>query len=357
MSPPDHTEAAHEGALPVNIAPPNWQCPHCLTKYGSDLTTATACAEAPPAPPVTEGAPVLVLSDGARYQRSLRFGVTQVGRTKAVRAGEGAIRHQRDVVVSGKALTESELAGAIHGADDLLIIASEQAADSYREYAKPALSSYTILARMFLGENGFDWRGTSGVKVWIDEHALSNRYSAWLNAPDEQQRSALNTATSGLLDRIVETETTELAEKIRGRYAPASSRNRSSMTPADVVAPGGGLMLALAHGATNHIWGLRWLNTHLEPVTQWQARTLRDWARGDGGPIPVGTYLRAADSLPKNPGKRRLAVMEPYGDDYQQVLNTIVNQLTTDALISPVPNVEDVEQTMRPTNKEDTAHV
>ena len=43
-------------------AGPNWQCPHCRTKYYEALDAATECARAGAPAQVPEGVPVLVLS-------------------------------------------------------------------------------------------------------------------------------------------------------------------------------------------------------------------------------------------------------------------------------------------------------
>lgn len=338
--------------VPVNVAKPDWKCPHCGTRYGQDLEKATACAEAGPAPDVTEGIPVLIVPSAFRNgpTSGIRLGLTTVGPVRPHQAEDGSRTHERDIVVGKRAVTAQDVADAHRGLDGLRIIVSDRAEKSTPD-ATPTLHSYSPLTRLFASKDGrYGRRGER--ETWIPS-AYRDRDGGWYLPPNEEQRAALDVVTDGFVTKVADADPEKLLEATRNQYGFYASNRRSGQWPQDLTIPHNALMLADAHGAPNHIWAMRWINRHFEQVTAHHVQMVQQWAAGDGGPIPLRSRFLWSTTLPKNPGKRRLAVMEPFGWDYRQVRDNVMAQLRThDAPISPVPNVQDVTTTLlHPTTK------
>lgn len=338
---------------PVNIAPPNWQCPHCLTKFREDLDAATECAHAGPAPQVADAVPVLVLHgrQDTVAGRLASLGLSEAGPVRPVRV-DGTLAHHRLVQVSGETVDPRRLATAPQTADGLVVLAKTDNVDAHAPTSRTDLSVFGSLSTLFLGKSHYGEHHDTGVAVWVDEPSSTylRDQRMWWRAPDDTERAALNVVTAGLLDKVAETDETALAAKIRAAYTP-SRRRVGASRPEDLAPPAAGLAIAAAHGAPNHVWALRWLTTHLEEVTTWQARNLRAWASGEDHAVPCSSALRVAESLPNNPGKRRLATMEPFGEGYQDALTAVKAALVAPTPTNPIPDLGDVEQTVRRTQE------
>lgn len=341
---PDPSDAAAN--VPVNIARPNWQCPHCLTKFQEDLETATACAAAGPAPDVESGIPVLVLHNGTNV-----LGLTEVGKVRRVTDGDGDPRHEIEVLVQSKQVAPEAVASAPVARDGLRILTDQQVrSHNHRDRELDSLSAVTSF---LLKTNSYSQIHVQGMTTWAGERSAgTGRHDrVWLTAPNPEQRHALDVVTGGLLTKIVEADEEKLLVASKSSFAPREShRTRwiDAPLPQHYVGTEAGLMLADAHGAPNHVWALRWINAHLDTVVAWQVRALRAWAAGDpgSGPFPLSIHMKVPHSMPKNPGKRRWAVMEPYGDTYERVRDAILDELLVDAPTNPIPGVDDVTTTV-----------
>lgn len=325
--------------VPVNIARPNWACPHCATSYGTDLERATECAQAGPAPDVESGIPVLTFGTGVDSRPTL--GVTEVGPVKAVNV-DGRRTHERAVLVTGRHVDPERVAATPAGPGGLRVL--PRIAPQYD--AEPLLidSATGVLRSIFSARPVSGYREQPAVTVWVSERRHRGDDTLWWRAPDESQRAALNVVTDGVIDRLTAVDEMTLAAAIRAAYAPSHHLVRGRLSAHGMGNPTTGLYIADAHGAPNHIWALRWLTAHLDDVASWQATTLKAWAAGHPDAIiPPVRALTAPDTLPRNPGKRRLAVMEPYGWDYGMVLSAIRSQLRVDPPPNPVPGLGDVE--------------
>ena len=327
---------------PVNVAPPNWQCPHCLHKYHSNLEAATECAQAGPPAPVIDGTPVLIIA-GCAQGSVPKFGLTKVGPIKPVRV-DGVRSHRRDVVVDKEELNPERLAAATETTDGLLIVTDRR--ETRTETPIHVELSFGVLNRLFKGTVGYYDRGAR-LPVWISAPYRGEEVE-WSTAPDEQQRAALNVVTAGLLDKVAELDEEPLTAMVRNSYTDGLRPRGNGVL--GLTGAAAGLGLADAHGSPNHIWSLRWLTAHLDEVVAWQVATLRTWAAGDGGALPA-VRIRPPESLPKNPGKRRLAAMEPYGEDYHNVADAVLAELRTETPRNPIPGVGTVEETLRVTHE------
>ena len=352
-----------EENTPVNIAVPNWSCPHCARKYGPNLELASECAAAGPAPDISDGTPVLLVDSPHKAYGSntgkVLFGLTEVGPVTAIRTDEG-VTHQRDVLLAGTKLDSRRVASAPVGHGGLRILTNDIQPDPHISTAEPELSSYSSLAPILIGDGSFGTYRNSRVKVWIGRDYHRDKYG-WWRTPNAAERLALNTATGGLLDKIVDADTDQLIERVLATYGPSTRYgHRSTQLPEDLTGAHTALALAAAHGGETRIWAMQWLTAHLSTIATWQVTTLQTWAAGlpetdedddnidhvDTVSIP-GLWLRSPDTLPKNPGKRRLAAMEPYGDGYSDVIRAVCAALDIPAPTNPVPGIDDVPTTVR----------
>lgn len=344
------TYEAAPGDVPVNIARPQWQCPHCLHNFHHDLDAATACAQAGPPPPAPDGVAVLVLPSHRGGGKS--FGLSKAGPVRAETV-DGQRRHRRDLTVDGTVVDARELLtdGTPATTGDLVVLANRRPAEPNHGPVRIGPSGYGLLDRLFRGERSYG-RPTRS-PVWVTETSSSGWNGAtWWRAPDDAERAVLNMLTGDLLTEVAALDVDAYAAETEVAYRSAGYSSRQLGRRA-LASPAAALAVAAAHGAPSHIWALRWLSVHATDVARWQAHAAIAWAAGTGGPIPLLSGLRIAEKLPNNPGKKRLALMAPYEtEDYHRAMRAVGDLLTVDAPPMPVPALGNVTAELRTPRKE-----
>lgn len=334
---------APTGNVPVNIAPPQWQCPHCLHNFYSDLHAATTCAQAGPPAPAPDGVLVLVLPShrSRKVASPAVFGPSQAGPVRAETVDD-IRRHRRDLRVEGTVVDAREVA---HAAPGELVILTDRHEVGMDRPVSLGPSGYGVLDRLFKADtNG---RSRTTAPVWI---AALYGEATWWRAPDEQERAALNMLTGDLLDRVSDLDVEAYAAEIEASYRWRDNRRVGRLELASAAAA---IAVAEAHGATSHIWALRWLSRNAHTVAHWQAQAAIDWARGTGGPIAMVSNLQVSSKLPKNPGMKRAALMNPYQTtDYSGAMRALSNLMSVEAPRMPVPHLGDVTAELRAERKE-----
>lgn len=338
------THDAPPGDAPVNIAPPQWQCPHCLKNFHSDLDAATRCAQAGPPEPAPDGVPVLVLPSRRMREGSssvATFGLSKAGPVKSETV-DGVLRHRRDVRVGQLVVDARDIAAATRA--DLVVLANQDLVERVDVATRIGPSGYGLLDKLFR----FDATGRlrTPEPVWRATHHSD---ALWWRAPDEQERATLNMLTGDLLDRVARLDLDAFASQVEAGYR-GSHHQKGSLELASGTAA---VAIAQAHGAPSHIWALRWLSMHVTEVARWQAQAAIAWAAGTGGPIPMARRLWVSTSLPKSPGKKRLALMAPLEtEDYAHASNVLADRLSVDPPSMPVPHLGDVVADLRANRKE-----
>jgi hypothetical protein len=346
---------------PVNIAKPQWACPHCGRNFHQDVAAATVCAQAGPAPDARSGISVLILASSSGNDRdtTMTLGLTEAGPVRAETV-DGAVQHRRDVTVSGKVLNTNELAARIAEQGDDLVVLGHRHGEPAGYAPNPGPSSYGLLDTLFGARSSYYSYNDNGPAVWITDRPHSSWDTCdWWRTPDDAERAVLNMLTAGLLDKVAESEPDKLAGQIADSYKAGAYRSSSSkyQKATDLAVPSSALAVAAQHGAPSHIWALRWLALHTTTVTAWHAQQVIAWAAGTGGPIPMPRGLYVYSGLPKSPGKRRTALMEPYGGgDYNLAMRKLTEQLVTEAPDMPVPGLGNVLDELRNTSKGNPTH-
>jgi hypothetical protein len=331
---------------PVNTAVPRWHCPHCNTNYGTDYDTAHRCAALGPAPDVVDD--VLVLTFQAN---KLVFGPTEAGKAAPVMSDDGIpVAHTRRVVVDGHVVSSADVDGAAAG-EFVTIPAAERHAYRYgRQSDQGTLQASNPLLAL-LGYRANSYRPVPARSLVADGFELVPAVSdpdrgMWLG-PLGDHWDRFNMLTAGFLTAArnvnVDTELERLPDAVQRRHCVAGSYNLSDskllsgwMLETDVYA-----MIAAAHGAVNDIWRTRWLTVFLTDAVRWRLEQLVRWANGDDVTVPLSGSLRSSDTLPRNPGKKRLELMDGFGDDYRQVWSAVTTELVCDPPTNPVPGCPD----------------
>lgn len=341
---PADTGPGAEAAVPVNVAKPNWACPHCHTKHGTDYDRAVECAQAGAAPEVTAGEPVIVLNHGSGHTR---FGLTEVGAVRRVFDEDGVPQHVRDVTVAGKALNAEDVATAPRNRAGVAFVGSAKGGST--PTGIPELDGYGLVSRMFGAGYGSSRLAGGRAKIWASTTRHDRGTHHWWRQPTAAEREVLNMIWGGMLDHIAEADDEQFRTSARYAYTESRGRRPSARQPSALAGPDNGFVLAEVYGAPNDIWALRWLGHHFEEILEWQITALKAWASPTPGaaPIPGAVIPAPAEELPKNPGKRREALMEPYGNYYRPARDAVLDLLRAPAPTHPIPGVADVETTVR----------
>lgn len=320
---------------PVNIAKPKWACPHCGKTFGEDHDAAAACAAAGPAVGSADSVAVLDLSANYRHSETgPQFGFTETGPVeRVVDENRRVVGHRRAITLNGRAIDPSKLSG-----DPVNVIVREVTADADGERY---YSGESIIKDAF-GESNTrtsSWvtPGSDGLRPIRQIGRLEE--TQWFAPLSEEQRAAMSIVASGFT-RLSEADPVAMVDELLN----TDQRRLQQMigrTSATIVGFEALTAVVYAHGASNRALGVRFLTDHVELIAEWACRTAVEWANGEQVTCPP-LRLNVDSTLPRSPGKKRLAVLAEVGaENYNDAMRTVLDAVRVDAPENPVPTLGD----------------
>jgi hypothetical protein len=323
-----------DGCAPINVAKPNWACPHCGSTYHVDFDAAARCAAAGPPGPARPSTAVLDLR--GRTRSDALFGFTTDEGVERVYDDKVVVAHRRRIVVGDKRIDPDLLT------DDPVTVLVDRRSElgTLADYHDP-------LARLAgaFGESkqsSTSWRipGADGARPIRRVDGWSYRTNERWLLPLTAEHAAVLGIVAKSFTALAEADPAELATELLGDD-PRRLNQSFRSGPTSVLRLASLTSIVAAHGASNTVVATRFLTDHAETIAAWAASTAVAWANGEQVICPP-LNLAINDGLPRSPGKRRLAVLAQVGEsDYRSALATVLAAIRTDTPTNPIPSLDD----------------
>lgn len=335
---------------PVNVAKPEWACPHCGHNYRSDKHRAQECADLGPAPAVESEPIVLDLRSGYGHGDP----ALDIARPGPVRADHRNGRHVQDFAVGRKTVSSDHLDPAL-GPDSVHILVSGHRGEGgiVTTKTRSGPSGYKALEKFFGFTDSF---GDRTDVFWPSLGFSVREDPVWLRQPSDAERNVIVTLMPKTAERLDAATPESLVDGWRDTIRRRGTAFRThGDTLRFVPDPSviGSVATAHGFGPKDDHGKIRWANRHYDTILEWLACSWLDWWAGADIVVP-DPDLRP-ESLPKSPGKKRMSVFSPFlpdgadtdkGDDrtYFVVARAVTGTLTVpfaDVPANPVPGVPD----------------
>lgn len=285
---------------PINIAAPQWTCPHCERNYYADYDAAKCCVDLGPAP-VVDSEP-LILDLRHRSQDEGTFGVAEPG---PVRLNHERTAHIQDFVLGDKTIASSLLDENV--SDDHVHILTSGREVIEEKHHPTGGAHWKAFNAMFALQDSF-----GEVKELYWPGSFAGRYTApWFGPLSPELREVIETLAPRSAGRFSNMTVTELREE----WDTYVSRRGREFRARDITSgvsfiPSGKVLtsIALSHGfgPLDGDGQVRWVNVHWDMILDWLAERWVGWWNGADVAVP-GIQI-SSENLPKNPGKKRMSV-------------------------------------------------